>query len=303
MARELLDARDDGGRETPDLDGARFLFPGLGTGNIFDAVQEILADQYPTADPAEFVGVETNSERIKAFRRAHPNPEITIQHTDFLLDPPDGQFDYIVANPPYVHYNHLDEAARTAYAEDRSFITASGQFKLDHLFIEQMLRLLAPGGVLVVLTPERTLRYRTNYSRWLRGLLTREDAVRSWLLPEWVFPNHTVEPVMTALTKSTAPTDPSNVVHLEYLYDHNYERLANSETLNPPAEARERYLDRYNTLLDNEANLRASADGNPFHDLSEEALAEHLTTCRGEGTSTPSTSSETTRTTLSTFAE
>lgn len=299
MARELLDARDDAVRAIPSIDGSRMLFPGLGTGNLYDAVQRTLADKRLNGEPDAFVGVETDQERITAFQRSHTDADITIHNEDFLLNPPSGTFDFIIANPPYVHYNHLESSVRDAYTEETSFVTATAQFKLDHLFVEQMLRLLATDGALVILTPKRTLQYRTNYSRWLRGLLTREDGFRSWLLPEWVFPDHTVQPVMTAVTKSESPGNPSNTVHLDYLYQHQYERLATSDVLNPPDGAHQRYRDQYESLLDNEATARGTRDSDPFHDLSDEALSAYKASCRSEA-SEASTSS-TKATTLSTF--
>lgn len=148
-----------------EVDDPRLLLPGLGTGNLYDAVVRYCTPgkgrpanrswDYPLP---ECVGVENDPELIGAFRMGHQDPAapITVRHADFLLDPPDGPFDWVLANPPFMRYRRLDEAKRDAYRE--RFDTAQGQFPLYAPFVEQMLELVKAEGWVVTILPIKALR-------------------------------------------------------------------------------------------------------------------------------------------------
>lgn len=212
--------------EAPSKDD-RILFPGAGTGCIAAAVRRFCSVRdYPCP---EAVTVDTSAERLAVLEEhvASSTPEvppisersrsrlratypmgtrpaerpvemdIETHVADFLLEPPAGEFDYIVANPPYTRYRSLPPAKRDRYTE--KFKSTTGQYPLYVPFVEQMQRLLAPDGDLVFLAPVGYL--LTNSVADFREQLRRDRLERFLLLPEEVFPNVQVEPVVTALQR------------------------------------------------------------------------------------------------------
>ena len=84
-------------------------------------------------------------------------------------------FRFIVGNPPYVTTTRLD-----AHYKDRlrgSFETAAGRLDLYAVFMERALGLLAPGGRLALLTPDKFLVSQS--ARGLRALLLHKNAIRT----------------------------------------------------------------------------------------------------------------------------
>lgn len=200
----------------PDPDD-RVLFPGLGTGRIYDAVRSYLDDQ--DLPVPELVGVEIDQERIEEFRESHPD-DVEIHRADFLLDPPAGKFDYIVANPPYLRYSDIPKEKRDPYR--KRFQAAVGQFDIYMPFIEQMLRLLKPGGYLVMLTPSKYMTIPA--AETVRSLIRSETPQAFFLLPDGTFPNHTVRTVITALQKDPSPSM-DKYLWLEGLYRGAFEKF------------------------------------------------------------------------------
>lgn len=76
---------------------------------------------------------------------------------DFLTVAPArvGTFDLIVGNPPYVSATQLSGAAKESLAA--RFVTAWGRLDLYSVFFEHALGLLAPGGRLAFITPDKFL--------------------------------------------------------------------------------------------------------------------------------------------------
>jgi len=207
----------------------RILFPGAGTGCLAAAVRRYCSVR--DYECPEAVAVDISRERLETFE-AHvssPEPETPplsarsrrrlrptyprtqssadaavamdadIRVTDFLLDPPDGEFDYIIANPPYSRYKAIDADKRDQYREE--FRTATGQFPLYMPFVEQMQRLLADDGHLVFLAPVGYL-LSPHASTFRKEL--RRDTLQSFMqLPEQVFP-FKVETVVTCLTPDSS---------------------------------------------------------------------------------------------------
>lgn len=140
----------DGVPATPDL---RVLDPGCGEGEfIHGIVRYCQAHQRPLP---HITGVELDPGRAAiAKRRFASVPLVEIRQADFLR-PSTDRFDLIVGNPPYVSILGLDVAERASYRS--AYSTARGRFDLYVLFFEQALRLLAPGGRLVFITPEKFL--------------------------------------------------------------------------------------------------------------------------------------------------
>lgn len=224
--------------------GDRILYPGAGTGNIAEAVHRRFAfKEYPTPDG---VAVEIDPERAEILRgnfvgesapmnhgtprisenakQSHKNKanadwydgpsevecEFEVKQADFLKDPPNGLFEYIVANPPFVRYREIDQEDRELYADQ--FETAKGQFALYMPFVEQMMSLLSPDGVLAFLAPENYLFQKK--ARPLRNYLRRANMSTPEHIPDFAFPNHKITTVLTVVGRPcnsmfTNPKPPS----------------------------------------------------------------------------------------------
>jgi tRNA1(Val) A37 N6-methylase TrmN6 len=206
--------------------GDKLLLPGCGTGNFAAAVQRCCSFRgHPCPD---IYAVEPNDDRADKFQTrfeeagtpqqpeiseasarqleyvyppdwspSHEPTEmdITFLQNDFLTDPPRGQFEYIIANPPFVQYNNINKNKRERYAE--RFETATGRFNLYAPFVEQMCDRLTADGELVFILPEDFL-FSTNAN--FRNRLREETIHYVRPLPEPVFPDHTVRTCMLHLS-------------------------------------------------------------------------------------------------------
>lgn len=211
------------------------LFPGAGTGCLAAAVKRYCSVRgLPCPDA---VAIDTSSERLDRLEEhvACDEPEVppisrrsegrlqptyprTVPSKDrpvtmevetivdnFLLDPPEGEFDYIVANPPYTRYLAIDEEKRRKYAD--RFQTAEGQFHLYQPFVEQMQHLLADGGHLTFIAPWRYLTMSGSQSgaAEFRRQLRRDRLTEFVILPEQAFPGVKTQTVVTSLTTTAEP--------------------------------------------------------------------------------------------------
>lgn len=225
--------------ETPSADD-KLLLPGCGTGNFAAAVQRCCSFRgHPCPD---IYAVEPNEERAAAFKdrfedanESHqpeipessaeqleytyppdwsPSHEptemdITFLQNDFLLDPPREQFDYIIANPPFVQYNDIDKEKRERYANQ--FDSAVGRFNLYAPFVEQMCDHLTADGELVFILPEDFL-FSTNAD--FRNRIREETIHYVRPLPEVVFPNHSIRTCVLNVTP-----DPSLGLNGSFIID------------------------------------------------------------------------------------
>lgn len=175
---------------------ARILDPGCGRGAFIDGLIRWCTAR-GVAIP-HITGVESNPVHADFLRkRFSASPTVVIREADFLtgsLDP----FDFIIGNPPYVALTGLDETERQLYRS--LFRTARGRFDLYFLFFEQSLRLLAEGGKLVFITPEKFLYVQT--AARLRALLSRANVQELHFLDEGAFDDLVTYPVVTSLSRS-----------------------------------------------------------------------------------------------------
>jgi SAM-dependent methyltransferase len=209
--------------DSPTSD-ARILYPGAGTGRIAAAVHrrcsvrdlpapdgvavernraraQMFHERLVAADAAHNHGRPPMSKWSRRFQESYRNhdqersvsADIEVMATDFLRNPPDGPFNYIVANPPYLAYKDIPDADRDAYREP--FDVAQGQFDLYMPFVEQMLDLLAPDGLLAFLAPVRYL--TLPLVQPLRQLLRQYRVATPMLVPELAFPDHQITTAIT----------------------------------------------------------------------------------------------------------
>jgi len=207
-----------GAARPSEIDNGRILFPGLGAGSLYDAVRRYCTEgktwYVPRLDYElpDCVGVENDPARIEEFDDQHANAPIDVIESDFLLDPPDGTFDWILGNPPYMRYNRLPEDKRSQYRE--KFTLATDQFPLYVPFFEQALRLLKPGGWLTFILPIGALTIEVAGS--LRDTLRYYFTGPIMYLPKQTF-DRQVETVLVGLKKEETK---GNHLWLESLYEY-----------------------------------------------------------------------------------
>lgn len=96
---------------------------------------------------------------------------------DFLLAPIEGEFDFVVGNPPYVRQELIPEALIAQYR--KLYSTLYDRADLYIPFIERSLRLLRPGGALSFICADRWTKNR--YGGPLRALVAQEFHLKTYV--------------------------------------------------------------------------------------------------------------------------
>ncbi|AFV76597.1 type I restriction-modification system methyltransferase subunit [Thermus oshimai JL-2] len=170
----------------PWAGGLRVLEPGCGRCPFLRAFREAYGAGF------RFVGVERFPEALD------PPPFAEVHLADFLGFQ-GGPFDLILANPPYGAPGAgigLGEAERRAYR--KRFATWYGRYNLYGAFLEQGVRLLAPGGVLVYVVPAGWM--VLDEFRRLRRFLALEGGLEVFYLGR-AFPGLKVRATVVRFTK------------------------------------------------------------------------------------------------------
>lgn len=183
-------------RLRPPQSSDMLLDPGCGTGAFIEGVIRWCARMnLPTP---RMVGVDSNPILLdKAREQLGRYPCVSLVERDFLT-PTTDRFDYIVGNPPYVPITGLSVEERKEYR--RRFHSAVGRFDLYLLFFEQSLRLLKPGGRLVLITPEKFLYVQT--ARPLRRELAAVGVEEVELIAESAFGDLITYPTITTVSRT-----------------------------------------------------------------------------------------------------
>lgn len=174
------------------------LDPGCGTGAFIDGVIRWCSRH--AASVPRLLGVESDPTHLlearKHFGQFKP---VTLVNEDFL-SPRSQKFTHIIGNPPYVPITALSHIERLAYRE--RYATATGRFDLYLLFFEQALKLLAPGGRLVFITPEKFLYVRT--AEPLRRMLAKVMIEEVHFVSETTFGALVTYPTITTIVNRPA---------------------------------------------------------------------------------------------------
>lgn len=255
-------------RPSAVANGGRLLLPGLGTGNLYAAVR-----RYCTAGETwnvpqfgyplpECVGVETDSARIATFRESRPTDDITVSEADFLLEPPAGRFDWVLANPPFTRYDRIPAARRAQYRE--RFETATGQFPLYAPFLEQALRLVNPDGWVTFILPVKAL--TIGRTEAVRALLRRRYVGFIGFLPPQTFAR-TVDTCL--LTVQKRPHPPTGL-WLEPILPYGPQPLLERLGIDDVDAASDQYSEQFEAYC-----RRIDQDYRPPH-VAEDAPSPHI---------------------------
>jgi type I restriction-modification system DNA methylase subunit len=115
---------------------------------------------------------DADRDRINAF-------DWTSEKSGFGRTMEDGGFDCVIANPPYIRIQTLQEFSpiEAEYLKSRYVSASSGNFDIYVCFVEKGLSLLRDSGRLGFILPSKF--FQTDYGKPLRELLTNKQAIDS----------------------------------------------------------------------------------------------------------------------------
>ncbi len=104
-----------------------------------------------------FTGFDIDPDAVAFCRKHFPMSSNTFILCNTLLErEPDGSFDVVIGNPPFVALPNIPEDTRKKLRQ--KYILAKGRFNLWALFIEWSIQALVPGGIGALILPDRLWR-------------------------------------------------------------------------------------------------------------------------------------------------
>lgn len=175
----------------PSFGGGDFLLPAVerllaawrvhgGNGSIVDALHdairavELHRDTYETTRQALIEYLIASDVGSPAANRI---VSAWLVQGDFLLEPLEGRFTYVVGNPPYVRQERIPEALMREYRA--RYTTIYDRADLYIPFIERSLRMLAPDGTLGFICADRWMKNR--YGEPLRKLVAEQYHLKAYI--------------------------------------------------------------------------------------------------------------------------
>ncbi len=146
----------------------RFLDPAVGTGSFFSAFQQVFSEKQIVGA----VGFEIDPHYGAPASYLWRDSDFTIKQADFTTEEPDGLFNLVICNPPYVRHHHLQNddkvrlQTRTAQA---SGMKLSGLAGLYCHFLGLSHAWMADGGVAGWLIPSEFM--DVNYGKAIKHYL------------------------------------------------------------------------------------------------------------------------------------
>jgi len=169
---------------------------GCGAGDFIEGI--ILWCQKHKNPLPRITGVELDPKLGSIARnRFGEYPEVRIEERDFLATC-DGEYEFIISNPPYVSILQLSEEEKRLYKP--LYETARSRFDLYLLFFEKALKILKKDGRLVFITPEKYTYVET--SRPLRRIMAGMQVREIEFLEENAFSGLTTYPTITIVENS-----------------------------------------------------------------------------------------------------
>lgn len=152
----------------PEGEKIRLLDPAVGTGSFFSAFQQVFSEKQILGA----VGFEIDPHYGEPASHLWQDSDFMIKLVDFTTEEPDGQFNLVICNPPYVRHHHLQNEdkvrlqARTAQA---SGMKLSGLAGLYCHFLGLSHPWMADGGVAGWLIPSEFM--DVNYGKAIKRYL------------------------------------------------------------------------------------------------------------------------------------
>ncbi len=179
VVRHILDLI--GYTSDKDLSEYHILEPSCGEGAfLIEIIHRVLFsarrhnfDPYPiienniVAYDIDHCKIERCRQHIQSIFSDYPLP--CLRAKDFLQEDTPEKYDFVVGNPPYIRYEKIPAATRTAYKKE--FATFHYRADLYVLFFEKTLKSLKPGGKHGFICANRWL--RNEYGKKLRGFIAR----------------------------------------------------------------------------------------------------------------------------------
>lgn len=168
----------------PSFGGGDFLLPAVERllaawrihgdgGSMFDALKDVIRAVELHRDTFQSTWcalVEYLTASDVSVQTANRLADAWLIQGDFLLAPLEGQFDFVVGNPPYVRQELIPEALMREYRA--RYATIYDRADLYIPFIEHSLRMLAQGGALGFICADRWMKNR--YGAPLRKLVAEQ---------------------------------------------------------------------------------------------------------------------------------
>ncbi len=173
--------------------------PAVGTGSFFKAAKNISRE---THRELALLGTEIDPDVLRlALKSGLSQEDITnVQIRDFVLSPPQGPFDAIVANPPYIRHHRLSHEVKAKLRVFSKSLIGSpldGRAGLHVYFLLRALESLDSGGRLAFILPADT--FEGIFAPKLWNWITRKyclEAIITFSPDATPFPNIDTNPVI-----------------------------------------------------------------------------------------------------------
>lgn len=181
--------------------------PAVGAGAFFQAAK-VLSKEVKRS--LTLLGTEIDPQALdQARHNGLDNSDLAqVQLTNFVLQPPSGLYEAIVANPPYIRHHRLatsDKVILKEFAQRLTGINLDGRAGLHVYFLLRALQLLAPGGRLAFIMPADVCEGVFAYSLW-QWITThfKLDAVITFDPTASPFPKVDTNPVIFLIRHSSS---------------------------------------------------------------------------------------------------
>lgn len=148
-----------------------------------------------------------------------------LQQGDFLLEPLDGEFDFVVGNPPYVRQEMIPAPLLAAYRS--RYQTMYDRADIYVPFIERSLSVLSPGGSLGFICADRWMKNR--YGGPLRNLVAQDFHLKIYvdMVDTPAFQTEVIAyPAITIISKESPGT--TRIAHRPSIDSVSLSKLANA---------------------------------------------------------------------------
>lgn len=159
-------------QRVPQNEPVSFLEPSVGSGSFFSA----LIDQLGSRSLSRAVGIEIDDRFATLAKQLWASSGLEVLNEDFLLAAPQlGNFNLLIANPPYVRHHHIDAAKKKilhALISNNLSISTSGLSGLYCYFMLLADSWLADDAISAWLVPSEFM--DVNYGKSVRTYLTKK---------------------------------------------------------------------------------------------------------------------------------